>query len=125
MSRPKKVILLYCTCEARRRELSFMLTTRGYGVMAIVSPHPPLPDVAVFVDDMRPDSVDICYMVPPAVPLLVILKPARFGLNYPVHAILLQHSTSMAELLEWVRIAVARKRGPKRQVQQQSELVTA
>jgi hypothetical protein len=119
--RPKKTILLHCSDEVRCSLIRFVLQNAGYNVMACVSGLPPLPDVALFIDDAMLGTEDLAHHVHPEVPLLVLLRKDRRGVNYPARAFLIPHPIDNAELLERIKLAVQRKSGPKKRLPQLQE----
>jgi len=116
--RPKKIIFLFSSDEDQRSTLAYLLWTRSYEVRGGL---PPQADMALIVHDWRnsEDSIAAARALPqmdPPLPLLVVVPKLSeyFTGLYPAHARFLTRKTPPAEMLEWIRIALARKRGPKK-----------
>jgi hypothetical protein len=111
--RPKKSILLHCADPNRRRELTFVLHTRGYVVLAGISPYPPLPNVALVVDDLLAATETAHAIVDVHdVPILVLAHNiARLDAYPPVQ--FLSNTSPAIEILESVRRAALKRRGAK------------
>ncbi|GAC1424702.1 MAG: hypothetical protein NVSMB62_21700 [Acidobacteriaceae bacterium] len=127
--RPKKTILCVDDNEQVLSIRSFMLETRGYRVIAASTPHEALEHIA----SSAPGSIDLllCDLLMPCMdgnelvrrakelhPSLPALITSGTVTAYDragrADAFLPKGAASPVELLERVRILVARKRGPKR-----------
>ncbi|GAC1646295.1 MAG: hypothetical protein NVS9B15_04290 [Acidobacteriaceae bacterium] len=127
--RPKKTILCVDDNEQVLSVRSFMLETRGYRVIAASTPHQALEHIASSI----PGSIDVllCDLLMPCMdgnelvrrakelhPSLPALITSGTVTSYDragrADAFLPKGASSPVELLERVRILVARKRGPKR-----------
>jgi D-aminopeptidase len=116
--RPRKVVLLYCADDQRRSELALILDLRLYRVIAGISQHPPLPDCALVIGDR--DMVRVIKRELPTVPIIAIVK---YGYSLP--ATVLRPGTSTEQVLELIRVAVIRKRGPVRGYKGAKEVTVA
>jgi CheY-like chemotaxis protein len=126
--RPKKVILYIDGNEQSLSVRSFLLETRGYRVKATQSPDEALEMFAAASVDLV-----LCELVLPAtdgnelvrklksqrpeVPMLLISNTVKAyeRANY-ADAFLPKGACSSLELLERIRVMMARKRGPRKQV---------
>lgn len=114
--KPKKIVLLVCSNDNRRSELSFLLTLKGYRVIGGISKFPPVPNLALFVDG--PESESVAQVVDELhwdLPLLVMIRePRRYVCRYPARAFFVAEKVTAAELIERVKVLGTRKRGPKK-----------
>lgn len=129
--RPKKVILCVDDNEQVLACRTFLLETKGYRVVALTTAHAALDHL----DASVPGSVDLllCDLIMPGMdgaelvrragalrpglPTLLISGTVTvFERGSMADAFLPKGASSPAELLERVRVLVARKRGPKKQV---------
>jgi hypothetical protein len=130
MSRPRKIILLCCSDDHRRSELSFILDVRSYRVIGGVSAMPPIPDCALVVDDgfqSRKDAREIASRLP-GVPILVLpRKLCRYVPydHYPSGSAVMEPKYSMEDALERLRLLTRRKRGPKTAAAMLRDMVSA
>jgi len=127
--RPKKTILCVDVNEQILSVRTFLLETRGYRVIALTSPHEALDVIA----NSLPGSIDLLLsdlLMPqmdgnelvrrakelqPTLPaMLVSGTVTSYDRAGRADAFLPKGACSPAELLERVRILVARKRGPKK-----------
>jgi two-component system response regulator CpxR len=128
--RPRKVILLVNEDEAQLGMQRFMLETRGYRVLtaldvtAALELHAPGVDLVLgFADGMLKAWAALAEQMKAlrpetAILLLTKLKSpnARFSLAPLADSVMDGNATSTVELLERVRLMVARKRGPRKAV---------
>lgn len=114
MSRPRKRVLLHCQDEARRSVISFYLSNRGYVVQAGFSSEPPIPDLALIVDDPITGfkAAQMCDQVR-AIPILVLACRQTRMDDFPVSASFLKWNSAPVEILDRVATCCARKRGPR------------
>ncbi len=129
--RPRKIILCVDSNEQVLSIRKFMLETRGYRVVAITTAAAALEHL----QDALPGSVDLLLadlLLPgmdgnelvrrakalhPALPaLLVSGMVSNFDRAGAADAFLPKGASTPAELLDRIRLLVARKRGPKKQV---------
>ncbi len=129
--RPRKVILCVDGNEQTLSLRKFMLETRGYRVVSLTSAVPALE----YLRDALPGSVDLLMadlllpgmdgnelvrrakMLHPTLPaLLVSGMVSNFDRAGHADAFLPKGACTSAELLDRIRLLVARKRGPKKQV---------
>jgi CheY-like chemotaxis protein len=127
--RPKKTILCVDVNEQILSVRTFLLETRGYRVIALTNPHEALDVIA----NSLPGSIDLLLsdlLMPqmdgnelvrrakdlqPSLPaMLVSGTVTSYDRAGRADAFLPKGACSPAELLERVRILVARKRGPKK-----------
>lgn len=112
--RPRKTILLYCDNDRRRMELAYVLRIRG-GYLIENLDVPSTPDMALVVHGAAAEYA--CSHIGrrfPATPLMVVLPTSSRFLDYgQLGCTSLLKSESIVEILEWVRVIIARKRGPK------------
>lgn len=130
--RPKKVILCVDDNEQVLACRTFLLETKGYRVVAVCSGHAALEHL----DGCAPGSIDLllCDVIMPGMDGGELVRRARalrpglptlmvsgtvtsFDRGSMADAFLPKGASSPAELLERVRILVARKRGPKKHVE--------
>jgi CheY-like chemotaxis protein len=130
--RPRKTILCVEDNEQVLSVRKFLLETRGYRVVAMTSGA----DALSFLREAMPGSVDLLMsdlimpqmdgnelvrrakQLHPCLPaLLVSGTVTSFERAASADAFLPKGASTPAEILERVRILVARKRGPKKQVQ--------
>lgn len=127
--RPKKTILCVDDNEQVLSVRSFMLETRGYRVIAATTPHQALEHIA----SAAPGAIDLllCDLLMPCMDGNELVRRAKelhpglpalitsgtvtaYDRAGRADAFLPKGASSPVELLERVRILVARKRGPKR-----------
>lgn len=135
--RPKKTILCVDDNEQLLSVRTFLLETRGYRVIAVTTAHEALEVLEralpgaidlLLCDLIMPqmdgnDLVRRAKAINPALPALIIsgtVHAADRALYADVF--LPKGASSPAELIERVRILVARKRGPKKVIQPQPML---
>jgi two-component system, OmpR family, response regulator CpxR len=130
--RPKKTILCVDDNEQVLSVRTFLLETRGYRVLSFDNPQDALDTIA----NSLPGSLDLllCDLVMPrmdgnelvrrakelhpALPALIVSGTiTAYDRAGRADAFLPKGACSPVELLERIRILVARKRGPKKQVQ--------
>lgn len=130
--RPRKTILVVDDNEQVLSVRKFMLETRGYRVVAVGN----AAEALEFLETAMPGSVDLLLadlimpqmdgndlirkakqMLPGLPGLLVSGTVTAFDRASAADAFLPKGACSPAEMLERIRILVARKRGPKKQVQ--------
>ena len=129
--RPKKVILCVDSNEHTLACRTFLLETRGYRVVALNTSHAALDHLEASL----PGTVDLllCDLMMPVMDGAELVRRARdlrpglptllisgtvtaFERGSAADSFLPKGASSSAELLERVRILVARKRGPKKHV---------
>lgn len=129
--RPKKTILCVDDNEQSLSVRKFLLETRGYRVLAVQAPHEALEIVA----NALPGSLDLLLtdlLMPqmdgnelirrakemhPGLPALMVSGSVTSAdRNEFADAFLPKGATSSSELLDRIRVLVARKRGPKKHV---------
>jgi CheY-like chemotaxis protein len=132
--RPKKVILYIDGNEQSLSVRSFLLETRGYRVKATLSP-----DEAQEMFAAASVDLVLCELVLPAtdgnelvrklksqrpeVPMLLISNTVKaFERASYADAFLPKGACSSLELLERIRVMMARKRGPRKQISMPSPL---
>lgn len=135
--RPKKLILYVDSDDASMSVRSFMLTTRGYKVMAAATVDEALDAlrmlqidlVLVAVEEARHkaalelaglDGFALVQRIQdhwPHMPTILVSTTIRVGARAHQAWAFLGQSHSQVELLERVRIASQRKRGPRKQAQ--------
>jgi len=127
--RPKKTILCVDDNEQVLSVRTFLLETRGYRVIAVESPHEALQTIS----NSLPGSLDLllCDLIMPqmdgnelvrrakeihpALPAMIISgSVTAYDRAGRADAFLPKGACSPAEVLERVRILVARKRGPRK-----------
>jgi CheY-like chemotaxis protein len=127
--RPKKTILCVDDNETILSVRTFLLETKGYRVIALQSPH----DALEAISHSLPGSLDLllCDLIMPqmdgnelvrrakqmhpALPAMIVSGTvAAYDRAGRADAFLPKGACSPAELLERVRILVARKRGPRK-----------
>jgi len=127
--RPKKVILCVDDNEQILSVRTFLLETRGYRVIALTSPH----DAVEAIANSLPGSIDLLLsdlLMPqmngdelvrrakqlhPTLPaMLVSGTVTSYDRAGRADAFLPKGACSPAEMLERIRILVARKRGPRK-----------
>lgn len=132
--RPRKVILLVDADERHAGEVKYLLFITGYRVMvahdaaAALALHDLGVDLVLgFADGMLPDWAALAERMKariPETPVIVVTRlkhpSARFALAPQANFVYEQAST--AELLQWIKLQIARKRGPRRHL---PELVPA
>jgi CheY-like chemotaxis protein len=130
--RPRKTILCVEDNEQILSVRKFLLETRGYRVVALDN----AADALSFLEEAAPGSVDLLLSdlilpnmdgnelirrakrLTPGLPtLLVSGTVTNFDRAAAADAFLPKGACTPAELLDRIRILVARKRGPKKQVQ--------
>lgn len=117
MTRPKKVVLLYCKDENRRHELSFLLQTRTFYLVAGMDEMRHGVDAALFVHDGREsqDAARLVDAVLPEVSISLIIRLSWLGhASYPGNTFPIAHLAKAREIIESVRVLAIRKRGPKK-----------
>ncbi len=129
--RPKKVILCVDDNEQVLACRTFLLETKGYRVIAVTGAHAALDHLEASL----PGAVDLllCDLIMPGMDGGELVRRARemrpglptllvsgtvtaFERGSAADSFLPKGASSPAELLERVRVLVARKRGPKKQV---------
>lgn len=111
--RPKKAILLFCANENRCRELRFMLEVRGYLVVDMEDEG--TADCALVIANPI-SSMNAAYAIAERdrdMPLLVMVASGE-EMYYPIGARFVVVKASTVVLLEFIKLAVSRKRGPKK-----------
>lgn len=111
--RPRKVILLFCADENRRREFRFMLGVRGYLVVAMEDGLPA--DCAVVIANPV-SSTNAAYVIAERdrdMPLLVMVCKGEQK-YYPIGARFVIVQATMEALLQLIHLAASHKRGPKK-----------
>ena len=136
--RPKKVILCVDDNEQTLSVRTFLLETRGYRVLTAMSPsealeileHTTPGTLDLLISDLLMPGMDGNELVRRARhmhPLLPTLIVSGTVTNYDralaADAFLPKGASSPVELLERIRVLVARKRGPKKHVPAQPRLV--
>lgn len=112
--RPRKAILLFCDNEQERSVLTMTLELRGYRVLGGISSLPPIPLMAIVVDDR---SLSTAFMAKkigatnPSMPIVVIPcgNYRRLFIGYPMYCELLPATWTPATLLARVRLTMVRK----------------
>jgi CheY-like chemotaxis protein len=134
--RPKKIILCVDDNEQVLSVRTFLLETRGYRVIAVTSPQ----DAIEAITNSLPGSIDLLLsdlLMPqmdgnelvrrakqlhPTLPAMIISGTvAAFDRAGRADVFLPKGACSPAEMLERIRILVARKRGPRKIVLPASE----
>jgi CheY-like chemotaxis protein len=130
--RPKKIILCVDDNEQILSVRKFLLETRGYRVLSATSAHEALEIIASYApgelsllltDLLMPqmDGVELIRRtreLQPGLPSLMVSGTVTsFERGSGADVFLPKGACSPVELLERVRVLVARKRGPKKQVQ--------
>lgn len=117
--RPRKIVLLYCSDERERSVLCCVLDTWMYRVIGGISKDGPRPDMALIIDDRSLATATMANTIAilhPDVQMLVLLHEERRVTpdGYPPRA---QFAPlEMCSVADRMRMMVARKRGPKKQV---------
>jgi two-component system response regulator CpxR len=130
--RPKKIILCVDDNEQTLSVRKFLLETRGYRVLSTTSAH----EALEIVDSYAPGELSLllCDLLMPQMDGLELIRRVRemqpglpslmvsgtvtsFERGSGADVFLPKGACSPVELLERVRVLVARKRGPKKQVQ--------
>lgn len=126
--RPKKTILCVDDNEQGLAVRKFLLETRGYRVVTAVSAHEAIDvlrngGVDLVLGDLIMPRMDGNEMVnhmkeiAPEVPMLLVSGTVKaFERACHADAFLPKGTSSPAELLERIRVMIARKRGPKKVV---------
>jgi CheY-like chemotaxis protein len=127
--RPKKTILCVDNNEQNLSVRTFLLETRGYRVIALTNPHDALDIVAnslpgsldLLLTDLILSQMDGSELVrrtkelQPMLPAMIVSGTvSAYDRAGRADAFLPKGACSPAELLERVRILVARKRGPRK-----------
>ncbi|QHN02705.1 response regulator [Granulicella sp. WH15] len=135
--RPKKTILCIDDNEQILSVRTFLLETRGYRVIAVGSPQEALEILErtaqgaidlLLTDLLMPqmdgnDLVRKARQIHPALPTMIVSGTVTsYDRALAADAFLPKGASSAAELLERIRVLVARKRGPKKQVRPQLDL---
>ncbi len=128
--RPRKVILCVDSNEQTLAVRSFLLETKGYRVVPMTTSHAALEwlegcapgGVDLLLSDLLLPQMDGSELVRrardlrPGIPTLLISGTVTaFERGSAADAFLPKGASSASELLERVRVLVARKRGPKKQ----------
>ena len=111
--RPKKVILLFCANENRRRELRFMLGVHGYRVVRMEDGLPA--DCALVIANPI-SSTNAAYVISERdrhMPLLVMVCEGEEK-YYPIGARFVVIKAKTEVLLQFIKLALSHKRGPKK-----------
>jgi len=122
--RPKKVILCVDDNEQILSVRTFLLETRGYRVIALTSPHDALETIA----HSLPGSIDLLMpqidgnelvrrakQLHPVLPAMIVSGTVTaYDRAGRADVFLPKGACSPAEMLERIRILVARKRGPRK-----------
>ena len=131
--RPKKIILCVDHNEQNLAIRSFLLETRGYRVLAATSPHEALErlerfargEIALLLCDLMMPQMEGTELIrrarelQPGLPTLLVSGTVTgFERGCGADVFLPKGACSAGELLERVRVLVARKRGPKKAVSQ-------
>jgi len=129
--RPKKTILCVDDNEQVLSVRAFLLQTRGYRVLAIASPQEALESIAnsvpgafdLLLCDLLMPGMDGNELVrrakelQPALPAMIVSGTVTtYDRAGRADVFLPKGASSPAELLERVRVLVARKRGPKKAI---------
>ena len=138
--RPKKIILCVDDNEQTLSVRKFLLETRGYRVLSATSAQEALEileahvpgDISLLLTDLLMPQMDGVELIrrareqQPGLPTLMISGTVTsFERGGGADVFLPKGACSPLELLERVRVLVARKRGPKKQVQSARPVVTA
>ncbi len=129
--RPKKTILCVDDNEQILSVRTFLLETRGYRVVAVENPH----DALEMISRAAPGSIDLllCDLImpqmdgnelvrrakqlQPALPAMIIsASVSAYDRAGRADCFLPKGAASPAEMLERIRLLVARKRGPRKAV---------
>jgi CheY-like chemotaxis protein len=127
--RPKKIILCVDDNEQILSVRTFLLETRGYRVIALTNPH----DAIEAISNSLPGSIDLLLcdlLMPqmdgnelvrrakqmhPTLPAMIVSGTVTsFDRAGRADAFMPKGACSPAEMLERIRILVARKRGPRK-----------
>jgi CheY-like chemotaxis protein len=129
--RPKKIILCVDHNEQTLSVRTFFLETRGYRVLAVTSAQAAIEvlertlpgNIDLLLTDLllpQSDGNDLvrrARQLHPAIPALIVSGTVTGQDRAPAaDAFLPKGASSPAELLEKIRLLVARKRGPKKQI---------
>ena len=129
--RPKRVILCVCANANDLGRRAFLLETRGYRVMAAENIEQamgllkalPADELAGAVDlllidlpmaDLTAETVGHAKRLRPDLHVLITSPGSAYDNHYDADVYLPRGANSPAELIERIRILVARKRGPKK-----------
>ena len=134
--RPKKTILCVDDNETVLSVRKFLLETRGYRVLAVATAQ----EALEILERTLPGSIDLLLTdlllpqmdgndlvrrarhVHPALPTMIVSGTVTsLDRGHAADAFLPKGASSAAELLERVRVLVARKRGPKKQIRPMAE----
>jgi len=129
--RPKKIILCVDDSEPTLAVRKFLLETRGYRVLAATSAH----EALEIIERYAPGEISLllCDLLMPVMDGVELIRRARelqpglptlmvsgtvtsFERGSAADVFLPKGACSPVELLERVRVLVARKRGPKKQI---------
>lgn len=129
--RPKKVILCVDDNEHVLSVRTFLLETRGYRVLAARTPH----EALELIERSAPGSIDLMLcdlLLPqmdgnelvrrakqlhPALPAMIVSGTVKaFERACAADAFLPKGASSPAEMMERIRVLVARRRGPKKAI---------
>jgi CheY-like chemotaxis protein len=129
--RPKKTILCVDDNEQILSVRTFLLETRGYRVIALPDPH----EALAIVSNSAPGSIDLLLsdlimpqmdgnelvrrakQIQPTLPAMIVSGTVTaYDRAGRADVFLPKGACSAAELLERVRILVARKRGPRKMI---------
>ncbi len=129
--RPKKIILCVDDNEPTLSVRAFLLETRGYRVLSATSAHEALEileghapgEISLLLSDLLMPGMDGSELIrraremQPGIPTLMVSGTVTsFDRGSAADVFLPKGACSPVELLERVRVLVARKRGPKKQV---------
>ena len=124
--RPKKVILCVDDNEQELSVLTFMLATNGYRVVPALTGQEAIGIFAestvdlVLSDFAMPQMngnqlVDRLKQIASHVPMILLGDPQKMGGEmHAADAVLAKKNCSAQELLEWIKVISARKRGPRK-----------
>lgn len=117
--RLRKSILLFCDAEQERSVLTMVLELQGYRVLGGISSHPPIPSLAIVVDDRSLSTTFMAKRIGasnPSMPILVIPcgNYRRLPAGYPMYCELLSATWTPTDLLARVRLIMVRKYKRKR-----------
>ncbi len=137
--RPKKTILCVDDNEAILSVRTFLLETRGYRVLTAQTPH----DALQLIERSLPGAIDLLLcdlLMPemdgnevvrrakqlhPGLPAIIVSGTVNsFDRALAADVFLPKGAASPAEMIERIRILVARKRGPKKAQPQSSPMLT-
>jgi CheY-like chemotaxis protein len=132
--RPRKVILCVDSNEQALSVRKFLLETRGYRAVGVLHAQAALErfeagGVDMVLSDLTIPGMDGNEMIrrmkqqAPEVPMLLLSGTVKdFSRADAADAFLPKGANNSLELLERIRVLMVRKRGPKRQSQQQPEM---